>query len=629
MKQYVTRLCLLAVLCLTGIVNLCAHDFEEGGIYYKKLTATTCEVTFEGFHPEKGDSYRGNVVIPEQVTNDGTTYDVTAIGGYAFKGCTDLTSVTMPNSVISIGESAFWTCISLPSITLSNSLTTIEKNAFDYCTGIESFTLPGGLRTIGDGAFCNCKALTTVNIPSSVESIGHGVFDGCKKLPVIDGIRYADCIAVEAIDKDQTTYSIKEGTRFIHSNAFLKCHNLTSIVIPHGVKEIGMRAFEYCRALTSVSIPSTVTRITESAFIECSSLPSITIPEGVRIMEYQVFFNCNALATVNIPSTVTSIERYVFEFCHSLTSITIPHNVKSIDSQAFKGCSNLKSIYVEPETPPTVGANCFDGVNKDIPVYVRNAAAAASYKAANGWKEFTSYDSFDKELTLEDKKPYLFTIDFTVQDLTYTRSFSNPDVWQCWYVPFDVKVDESKFKAAEIAGILFDSQRNAVVAFNKLDDGATLKANTPYVVKSVRENLELKLSDVPLHAAKQNTFSIQSAYDNYTFGGVYTAQSNSDWYSLNKSGNFQKMGSATLQPQRFWMSATPRTDGPYTDSDSSAQGMPVIKMVVLGDDDPTSIERTPTSINNDNTLYNLQGQKVSTLQSGRIYIMNGKKVMIK
>lgn len=347
------------------------------------------------------------------------------------------------------------------------------------------------------------------------------------------------------------------------------------------------------------------------------------------------FAGFDRLSSVVIPNTVETIGEGAFIACYSLSTITIPASVRSLRYAAFEGCTGLTSITVEAETPPEVEEDCFEGVNKSIPVYVPNRKTSA-YRAANGWSEFTNIMGINHqdipEYSLADKSAYSENRDLIVGNFSYTRTFSNTNVWQCWYVPFDATVDETKFKAAEIAGILFDSERNAIVAFNKLDDGAVLKANTPYVVKALTENLEINLTDAILYAAVDNSFTIQSAYDNYTIQGFYSQQSDENCYTLNNIGDFQKMGSATLKPQRFWMSVTPRLDGPYAGNSASAK--PVIRMMVLGDDEfgVTGIEgvmQNAASTSSPTGIYNLNGQKVSAPQRGNVYIVNGKKFVMK
>ena len=88
--------------CLSSYVH--AHDFEVDGIYYNKTSYTEVSVTYRGYYYY---SYTGDVVIPETVTYNSVEYSVTSIGENAFKGCSGLTSVSIPNSLTSIGKNAF------------------------------------------------------------------------------------------------------------------------------------------------------------------------------------------------------------------------------------------------------------------------------------------------------------------------------------------------------------------------------------------------------------------------------------------------------------------------------------------------------------------------------------------
>ena len=132
MKQkFFKRLAAAAVLLL-GATTATAHDFEVDGIYYKKSGNNTASVTYEGVNNIASDRvlYSGAVIIPSEVTYEGTTYSVTSIGSYAFSDCDGLTSVEIPNSVTSIGFYAFQYCSGLTSVVIPNSVTYIGKSAF-------------------------------------------------------------------------------------------------------------------------------------------------------------------------------------------------------------------------------------------------------------------------------------------------------------------------------------------------------------------------------------------------------------------------------------------------------------------------------------------------------------------
>ena len=134
---------------------------------------------------------------------------VTSIGVSAFAGCSGLTSFTIPSSVTSIGGSAFEGCSGLTSFTIPSSVTSIEKLAFYGCSGLTSFTIPSSVTWIGDYAFYGCSGLTSFTIPSSVTSTGWGVFQGCsgltsiyvypEKLPKLGEDMFSGCDAKNCI----------------------------------------------------------------------------------------------------------------------------------------------------------------------------------------------------------------------------------------------------------------------------------------------------------------------------------------------------------------------------------------------------------------------------------------------
>jgi hypothetical protein len=154
---------------------------------------------------------------------------VTSIGRAAFIYCSNLTSITIPDSVTSIGGSAFIGCTSLTSITIPDSVTSIGGSSFISCNSLTSITIPKSVTSIGAKAFSGCTSLTSITIPDSVTSIG--------------------------------------------KEAFSQCSNLTSITIPDGVTSIGQWTFAGCSSLAAVTFLGDAPKVVENAFEE--ALPTI------------------------------------------------------------------------------------------------------------------------------------------------------------------------------------------------------------------------------------------------------------------------------------------------------------------------------------------------------------------
>ena len=442
MKQSNIILWLAVFMSMTS-TNLFAHDIavenEDGvTIYYnyindgKELEVTHMTYSVVG-HPA---TYSGSVKIPETAKSNGRERKVTAIGAEAFYNCSNLTSVTIPNSVTTIGRYAFSNCSGLKSVKIYDleawcKISFASESANPLCYAhhlflndveIKDLVIPNSVTTIGGLAFYKCSGLKSVTIPNSVTIIGSYAFSGCSGL---------------------TSVTIPNSVTTIGGSAFYKCSGLTSVTIPNSVTTIGAGAFEECSGLTSVTIPNSVTTIGSSAFSNCSGLKSVkiydleawckisfasesanplcyahhlflndveikdlVIPNSVTTIGGLAFYDCSGLTSVTIPNSVTTIGRSAFYYCSGLTSVTIPNSVTTIGADAFYKCSGLKSVTI-PNSVTTIGADAFRGCYGLTSVTIGVNVKTIEWRAFN----FTNRNGDLVEIYSHMKNPPTITTD--------------------------------------------------------------------------------------------------------------------------------------------------------------------------------------------------------------------------
>jgi len=418
MKIRLKKLLFFLFLCI-GSAGTKGYAFgiNIDGIYYK-LNGNNAVLTN---HASGNTGYYGSIIIPNTVTYNGKTYNVTAIDDKAFFNCKYLESVTIPNSVTSIGDNAFSESERLTSINITNNVTYIGDGAFSitpwfnnqpdglvyygkivlgykgemsqntkiviqegtigiaggafrYCKELESVTIPSGVTYIGNEAFSQCDKLKTLVVPNSVKAIGIKAFEGTAwydRQP--NGLIYVGKVAYKYKGNmpPNTKIQIKDGTLGIAGYAFVSTDNLKSVVIPNSVTSIGEGAFDRS-GLTSVVIPNGVANIEGWTFNECANLISVTIPNSVTSIGSRAFYGCRNLKSLVIPNSVTEINQEAFCNCASLTSIDIPDSVTRIGYGAFYNCTGLIAVTIS-KSLITIAGDSFKGCSGLTSINIPNS----------------------------------------------------------------------------------------------------------------------------------------------------------------------------------------------------------------------------------------------------------------
>lgn len=252
----------------------------------------------------RGGAFQGCTSLKNVIIGN----SVTTIGCCAFYNCSSLTSITIPNSVKEIkGDyahcvygGAFEHCTSLKYVIFGNSLTKIGNYVFRGCTDLRTITIPNSMNEIASGAFTGCTGLVSVNLGDSIKTIVHEAFKGCTSLQSIiipnsikDILRgvFEDCTGLKSV-------TFGDSVKTIGSFAFNGCTSLTDVNLGSSLQEIENSAFEGCISLKSIVIPNSVTTIGQNAFNNCSNLTSLTLGEAVVEIEGDAFLNCASLEEI-------------------------------------------------------------------------------------------------------------------------------------------------------------------------------------------------------------------------------------------------------------------------------------------------------------------------------------------
>ena len=295
----------------------------------------------------------GSIVIAEGETN---------LVAEIFAGCTNITTIVLPDEIVDIPD-----------------------GAFDGCTKLSDFAFPSAVTNIGERAFRNVKAftaLTEIVIPDSVRLVGTNSFAGCSLVRSItipgEGVAVKSAFpnAYSLITDAKVTGESGE----LGDDLFADCVKLSAVDIPTSITNIGARAFKNCSGIAEIGIPSGVKAIGSAAFYNCTLLKSIALPEGLTAIADQVFYGCSTLQELMIPESVVSLGANMIYGTSDLTKISYLGNAPEYDDATYAGAAESLVSYV------INGSTGWDGVtaSKSIPeTWPSNNARPMDFFEAN------------------------------------------------------------------------------------------------------------------------------------------------------------------------------------------------------------------------------------------------------
>ena len=406
---------LAALLCGTVLLTGCDtnEDPEQGGSDGVQRTTEKPEdpvdkvdpvgLTYKVNDDGKTCAIRGigsvtdaDLVIPSKIDQ----YTVTSIADNAFKDCTNLTSVVIPDGVTDIGERAFSGCTSITSITLPESVTKIGWYAFFGCTDLTSVTIPHSVTSIGNQAFYGCTGLKTVYYGGTEEQwiridiyFPDTAFSNATRYyysenqPTIEGNywRYVDGVPTVWVFEEkpivETDASFFIFTKLYDGTYSVKAKDVTNmpadVLIPatyngKAVTSIELSGFAFCEELERIVIPSGVTGIGAEAFRGCIRLRSIVIPDSLTNIAHDAFYNTKIEKVY-----ITDIEAWcgiwfkqdsyanplnygadLYLNNKLVVDLELPNTIQKIPSYAFFSCNSLVNIKI-PNSVTRIDKNAF------------------------------------------------------------------------------------------------------------------------------------------------------------------------------------------------------------------------------------------------------------------------------
>ena len=618
-----------------------------------------------------------SVVIPSSVV---------FIGGSAFARCSELSTILLPNGLTEIEPSTFSSCDRLTSVVIPEGVKRIGVSAFQDCTQLLSVEIPSSVKEIGRNAFWGCVSVTdlfcyavyppdvewyfyqfrnnytdplytilhvpaqsvgdyaatdswnqfydilpiadvAIQDPNSSSKIYYSCNEETKTASVTSGpAKYTDdCVIPKTIRYNGDVYKVREITKY----AFMGSKTLKSVTMSDNITEMGRFAFADCVSMTDITFSKYLTKIEDYTFSGCSCLEAVYIPDRVTSIGEGAFADCKNLKSVYLPRNLTTLSCWAFSGCSALKTIRINGTTGVFAENAFDGCVSLEHIYLSTAIVPEADEDAFANANYDATLHVP-AEAVDAYKTTAPWCYFKHIVALNEQ----DDSPYLMTIQYTFNKETMTATVSKV-------------VTQNTDKAVIPATTEFEGETYRVTAIDMkafFENQSLVSIELPEGITEIGIQAFLECSSltsfiVPnsVKEIKQSAFANCRAMTKCVFGsGVSNIETRvfdndydmTDIYCLaekvpstNREAFFEYLYPRATVHVPAQSLEEYKTTAPWSNFSN-------IVAIAEGETDGISPLRLPLNGERSDAIFNLQGQRIKTLQKG-LNIVDGRKVVVK
>ena len=346
---------------------------------------------------------------------------VTNLYNNLFDGCTGITSISLPETLQSINGYAFRNCSQLSEIVVPEGVTTVGEHCFENCTSLTSVSLPTTLKVLENHLFKNCNQLESFVFQPTMEKVEEHCFDQClslKNLRFDDGTRSIAFSTVVSMFRDSPLENMYVG------------RNIDYTLIEGKEKEA---PFYNRSTLTNVTISDKggVTYLKPYFIYGASTLPSINVPDNVLEIGMYAFAECSSLEEAVLSKNLSLIDEGLFDQDIALKSLIIPEAVNAVNQYALRGCGALQDLRFEDSTNPLTAAIARSGMGMCGDTHLENLYIGRNirYSAtkSNGYSPFYNLTSlknvtFSNAGMVTECNDYLLAGCSTVENLSLPES---------------------------------------------------------------------------------------------------------------------------------------------------------------------------------------------------------------